>query len=272
MRQDDELTPIWKALSDPTRRTILDLLKERPRTTGELCAAFDELSRFAVMKHLSVLAEAELVIVRPNGRERWNHLNAVPLQQIYERWLRPYEARWASTLLQLKQYLEEPKGEKNNMAENPIGLQAIHIEQEVTITASPERVFEALTRDVAAWWGTPYLMAEAAQDIIFEPKLGGRFYEVWGEHEGVLYATVTGLKQAERLELTGPMGMGGAVHGLFSFELAPQAQGTLLRLSHKAFGEVTEETKANYSQGWQDLLGVRLKAFVETGERLGIRK
>jgi DNA-binding transcriptional ArsR family regulator/uncharacterized protein YndB with AHSA1/START domain len=268
--RDDQLTPIWKALSDPTRRTILDLLKERPRTTGELCGSFVELSRFAVMKHLSVLEAAGLVVIRPHGRERWNHLNAIPLQQIYERWLRPYEARWASTLLHLKQYLEEPKGETNTMAENSLGLHAIHIEQEVTIAAAPGRVFEALTHDVAAWWGSPYLMAEAAQDIIFEPKLGGRFYEVWGEHEGVLYATVTGLKQAERLELTGPMGMGGAVHGLFSFELTPHRQGTLLRLSHKAFGEVTEETQANYAQGWQDLLGVRLKAFVEKGERSGI--
>ena len=76
--KDDELTPIWKALSDPTRRRILDLLKERPRTTGELCDAFEELSRFAVMKHLAVLEGAELVIVRPHGRERWNHLNTVP--------------------------------------------------------------------------------------------------------------------------------------------------------------------------------------------------
>jgi DNA-binding transcriptional ArsR family regulator len=88
---DDDLTPIWKALADPTRRKILDLLQERPRTTGDLCTSF-KVSRFAVMKHLSVLEQAKLIVVRRRGRERWNYLNAVPLQRIYERWLRPFEA------------------------------------------------------------------------------------------------------------------------------------------------------------------------------------
>ena len=96
---DDDLTSVWKALSDPGRRKILDYLKERPRTTSELSDLFD-VSRFAVMKNLTVLERAGLVVVRRSGRERWNHLNAVPLQRIYERWLRPYEAKWSSTLLQ----------------------------------------------------------------------------------------------------------------------------------------------------------------------------
>lgn len=266
--EDDNLTPIWKALADPTRRKILDLLKERPRTTGELADAFENLSRFAVMKHLAVLGAAELVIVRPHGRERWNHLNAVPLQSIYERWLKPYEATWASKLLHLKQHIEEPKGENNKMST----VEAIHIEQEVTIAASPERVFEALTSEVAAWWGTPYLYSEAAQNVILEPKLGGRFYEVWGNNEGELYAIVTGIKRAERLELTGPMGMDGAVQGFISIHLEPKETATLIRFSHQAIGAVTAETQANYGQGWQDLLGVRLKAFVETGQRHGLKQ
>lgn len=76
-------------------------MKEHPRTTSELSDLF-EVSRFAVMKNLTILERAGLVVVRRRGRERWNHLNVVPLQRIYERWLRPYEAQWASTLLQLK--------------------------------------------------------------------------------------------------------------------------------------------------------------------------
>lgn len=263
MKQDD-LTLVWKALSDPTRRTILDLLKERPRTTGELCAAF-EVSRFAVMKHLSILERASLILVRRSGRERWNYLNAVPLQQIYERWLRPYEARWATSLLQLKGYVEKTKGERIMMVE------AIHIEQEVTIEASPERVFDALTKEISAWWGAPYLVSEKAQDIVLEPKLGGFFYEVWGEDQGVLWATVTGIKWGERLELTGPIGMRGAVQAIVSYELEPKENATILRLSHRAVGEVTKETEENYGQGWEDLIGTRLKAFVETGKRHGIR-
>ncbi len=80
--------PIWKALADPTRRRILDLLKDQPRTTGDLSNAFS-LSRFAVMKHLGILEAAGLVAVRRQGRERWNHLNAIPLRRIYEHYIDP---------------------------------------------------------------------------------------------------------------------------------------------------------------------------------------
>jgi len=95
----------WKALADPTRRRILDLLRERPRTTGELDEAF-ETTRFAVMKHLKVLVAAGLVVVERRGRERVNHLNPVPIQRIYRRWIRPFEAERADSLLRLKRRLE----------------------------------------------------------------------------------------------------------------------------------------------------------------------
>ena len=92
---------MWKALADPTRRRILDLLRKRPRTTGELATEF-ETTRFAVMKHLKVLALAELVLVERRGRERWNHLNPVPIQRIHRRWIRPFEEEPANALLRLK--------------------------------------------------------------------------------------------------------------------------------------------------------------------------
>jgi DNA-binding transcriptional ArsR family regulator len=97
---------VFKALADPTRRAILDLLRARPRTTGDLAARFDR-TRFAVMKHLRVLAEARLVLVRRRGRERWNVLNPVPIRQLYRRWIRPFEAERADALLRLKQIVEE---------------------------------------------------------------------------------------------------------------------------------------------------------------------
>jgi DNA-binding transcriptional ArsR family regulator len=62
------------------------------------------------MKHLSVLEEADLVLVRRRGRERWNHLNAVPIQKVYERWISPFEGLWASSLLRLKQRAERKGG------------------------------------------------------------------------------------------------------------------------------------------------------------------
>lgn len=93
---------VWHALSDPSRRRILDLLRERPRTTGELADEFD-FTRFAVMKHLKVLEHAHLVIVERRGRERYNHLNPVPIQRIHRRWIRPFERLPAERLLAIKE-------------------------------------------------------------------------------------------------------------------------------------------------------------------------
>lgn len=102
----EELDNIWKALSDPTRRTILDLLRKGPKTTTELVEAFPDMTRFAVMKHLDVLREADLVQTRSEGRRRVNSLNAVPIRQIYERWVSPFAELWSSTLLRLKDDIE----------------------------------------------------------------------------------------------------------------------------------------------------------------------
>jgi len=97
---------IWKALADPTRREVLDALRDQPRRTGELCQQFDDLCRTAVMKHLDVLVGAGLVVVRREGRFRWNHLNPAPLQQIYERWMSPHVRRHAATASRLKRVAE----------------------------------------------------------------------------------------------------------------------------------------------------------------------
>jgi DNA-binding transcriptional ArsR family regulator len=97
-----DLDPVWKALSDPTRRGILDLLRESPRLTGEIVERFPHLSRVGVVKHIEVLRQADLVLVREDGRRRINRLNPVPIQQIYERWVRGFEGTWASVLLDLK--------------------------------------------------------------------------------------------------------------------------------------------------------------------------
>jgi DNA-binding transcriptional ArsR family regulator len=102
----DRLGPVFRALADPTRRGILDLLREAPRSTGEVCLAFPRLSRFGVMKHLRVLEQAGLVLVRREGRVRRNVLNVVPLQEVHERWLRPFEALWASRLLAIRRAAE----------------------------------------------------------------------------------------------------------------------------------------------------------------------
>ncbi|HRI87271.1 MAG TPA: helix-turn-helix domain-containing protein [Candidatus Hydrogenedentes bacterium] len=103
---EDDLDPVWKALSDPTRRAILDLLRDGPRTTTDIVVRFPHLSRFGVMKHMDVLREANLIITREQGRLRVNALNAVPIRQIYERWITPFSGLWAETLLSLKRRLD----------------------------------------------------------------------------------------------------------------------------------------------------------------------
>jgi DNA-binding transcriptional ArsR family regulator len=104
-----DLDPIFKALSDPTRRSILDLLREGPKTTTEIVDAFPKLSRFGVMKHVDVLRNADLIQTREDGRQRVNSLNAVPIRQIYERWVSNYQELWVDKLLRLKDDLEGPK-------------------------------------------------------------------------------------------------------------------------------------------------------------------
>ncbi len=102
----DKLDPVWKALSDPTRRAILDLLRQKPHMTTEIVEAFPHLSRFGVMKHLDVLREAQLVRTEEVGRQRLNSLNVTPLRQIYERWVTPFEDLWSSQLLRIKEKVE----------------------------------------------------------------------------------------------------------------------------------------------------------------------
>jgi DNA-binding transcriptional ArsR family regulator len=102
----DGLDAVWKALSDRTRRAILDFLRDRPRTTTEIVDTFPHMTRFGVMKHLEVLRQAELVSTREEGRQRVNSLNVVPIRQIYERWVGPFQELWSGELLQIKKLAE----------------------------------------------------------------------------------------------------------------------------------------------------------------------
>jgi DNA-binding transcriptional ArsR family regulator len=99
---------LFKALADSRRRAILDLLKEAPRTTGELCDRFKRsLDRCTVMQHIGVLERAGLIIVRREGRTRWNHLNAMPFKEIHERWISPYAVEAVDLLARIKRDLEQ---------------------------------------------------------------------------------------------------------------------------------------------------------------------
>lgn len=93
---------VFRALADPTRRALLDSLFSRDgQTLNELCANFPEMTRFGVMKHLGVLADANLLITARQGRMKRHYLNPVPIEQVANRWISKYAARFTAALVGL---------------------------------------------------------------------------------------------------------------------------------------------------------------------------
>ncbi|HJV15716.1 MAG TPA: helix-turn-helix domain-containing protein [Propionibacteriaceae bacterium] len=98
----EEGSEVFRALADPTRRALLDSLFHRDgQTLNELCGKFPEMTRFGVMKHLSVLEEASLVVTARQGRTKRHYLNPVPIEQVANRWISKYAARFNSALVAL---------------------------------------------------------------------------------------------------------------------------------------------------------------------------
>ena len=101
---------VFKALADPTRRSLLDELYEQDGQTLHALEQGLPMTRFGVMKHLKVLEEAGLVTTQKRGREKLHFLNPVPIRLIHDRWVSKYAEPWAATLTGLKQTLEEDDG------------------------------------------------------------------------------------------------------------------------------------------------------------------
>ncbi len=120
---------VFKALADPTRRSLLDELFERD---GQTLSALEQrlpMTRFGVMKHLRVLEEANLVVTRRRGREKLHFLNPVPIRLVHDRWISKYAEPWAATLSGLKNRLEKT-------------MEKVF---EIYIKTTPERLWEAIT-------------------------------------------------------------------------------------------------------------------------------
>jgi uncharacterized protein YndB with AHSA1/START domain len=121
--------PVFKALADPTRRALLDaLFVEDGQTLGMLCGRVD-MTRFGVMKHLSVLEEADLVVTKRRGREKFHFLNPVPIRLIHDRWVSKYAEPWVAGLSEIKERLERQ-------------MEKVF---EIYIRTTPERLWEAIT-------------------------------------------------------------------------------------------------------------------------------
>lgn len=107
MITNDDMDQLFHALAHAARREILDIVRDAPGlTVGELATHFD-ISRIAIMNHLSVLSDAELVISEKDGRKRRLYLNAVPIQEIHERWTNTFSEYWADKMTTIKRAAEQ---------------------------------------------------------------------------------------------------------------------------------------------------------------------
>jgi len=247
---------VWSALADPTRRAILDLLREKPRTLGELAGRFPS-SRFAIRKHLNVLEAARLVVVHWHGRERWNHLNVIPLQQVYERWVTPYREVWAHRMVKLKKHVEGDR----EMRDTAKAATLTHVELEIDIEASPAKVWSSLTQETTDWWPKEFYTGPA-KGFHLEARIGGRLYEDWGGGGGVIWYQVFALNPGVSLDLQGnlavPFGPGISILHL---EVAPQGHGTRLMIRDSTIGTAADHKVKE--MGWREVFGDGLKRFVE---------
>ncbi len=264
---EDTIDAIWKALSDPTRRAILDRLSAKPETTGDLAAGFPSLSRFAVMKHLGVLEQAGLVIVRREGRRRWNHLNAVPLRRVYQRWVGTFADHWAGALLRLEDHADpQSTRETTAMPAATTEPRTVRVESEIEIAAPRDRVFHAITHETDSWFW-PGAPGDRNPPSKLEPWVGGRFWRdesaAKGEGAGELYATVATINPPEMLRMVGDFASQHAYAGAITLRLEEIDDGkTRVLVTHTCSGDIPGDKVKEFDDGWRDELG-NLKRFVE---------
>ena len=234
---------LWRALASPWRRQLLDLLRAGPLTTGQLATAIPELSRFAVMQHVQVLTSAGVIVARRRGRERFNHLNPVPLRAWYERWVAPMADTTAAELLGLRRVVEQT-------GESPVEtsidqVRTVRIESELRFRASAARVFDALTNRSQEWFPHTY-GGDRVRAVVVEPHVGGRHYEDWGDGAGHLYGQVTEFDPPYHYATRGRI-MPGSILDT-SYDLTEEGGETVLRMAKLAVGPMSAEEAASVGQ------------------------
>jgi uncharacterized protein YndB with AHSA1/START domain len=140
-------------------------------------------------------------------------------------------------------------------------MDSFQIEQEITIHAPRERVFQALTEEIGEWWA--FRVGEDQKTkLVFESQLGGRFYEDWGNGQGALWGTVNYLKAPVEIRMVGVLGKSGAVTGAYTYKLEEKDGSTVMKLSHQVSGILLPKWEEEHRQGWSKLLGI-LKEYAE---------
>lgn len=245
---------IWKALSDPTRRSILDLLKRAPRTTGEISDHFSKnLSRFAIMKHLGILEKAHLITTRKEGKSRWNFLNPAPIQKTYH--------EWVDQLIQLQYYTDQntPMMEANDRQ-----ILSTSISATTNISATQTKTWKAFTKDISKWWTADYFEINDTKKMVLETKLGGLLYEDAGKGNGLIRATVIALQSPHHILLRGDLSpkSGGPALSYLKFNFEENKTATTLTLTITLMGTLRQKRIKAIEATWKKLLG-NLKQHTE---------
>ena len=243
---------VFRALSDPSRRLLLDRLFERDgQTLGELQAYLPEMSRFGVMKHLGVLEATGLVTTRKVGREKFHYLNPVPIQQVADRWISKYAQPFTRALVDLKSTLETEM-------EMPVHVYAIYIR------ATPERVWDGITNGeiTRQYFHETTFVSELRAGAPLEYRSADGRPAVVGE---VLEVDPPRLLSYTWRALYNPE-MAAEAPSRVTWELTPMGEVTKVELRHDHF-EPGSPTYASVSQGWAPILN-SLKSLLETGAPL----
>lgn len=254
---------VFRALADPSRRTLLDQLFERDgQSLGDLEAALPGMTRFGVMKHLRVLERANLVTSRKVGRERHHYLNPVPIRQIHDRWLDRYAIRAADLLSNLKTTLEIDPMTSHDPAPPAAEAAPRHVFA-TFIRATPEAIWRALTESdftTRYWYGST---------IHSDWTVGAP----WELHTAKGQLGITGeVLQADppsRLVVTYRQAWGGVDESpsRVTFEIEDAGPGVQkLTVVHETEPGTTTQI-ADVAAGWPFIIA-GLKTLLETGEPL----
>jgi uncharacterized protein YndB with AHSA1/START domain/DNA-binding transcriptional ArsR family regulator len=239
---------VFKALADPTRRTLLD---ELFKADGQSLSALEQrlpLSRFGVMKHLKVLEDARLVTTRRRGREKLHFLNPVPIRLVHDRWVSKYAEPWTAALTGLKRALEEDD------------MQKVF---EIYIKTTPERLWQAITD------------SEMRRQYTFGVGITSDWV-AGSRYEAAHPVGPTPISEGENLEVDPPRRLVQSFNALWSddvrsegtsrvtYEIEPVGDSCRLTVVHD---ELREGASAELYGGWPQILS-GLKTLLETGESL----
>jgi uncharacterized protein YndB with AHSA1/START domain len=246
----DGLDKVFRALADPTRRQVLDLLHERDgQTLGELCAR-QAMTRQAASQHLDLLEAANLISTVRRGREKLHYLNPVPLQDIQERWIDKFERPRLRALSAIRRAAEE-----KHMSERPTYVYVTYIK------ATPEQVWQALTdADLTArYWG---------HSNVSDWQPGSSWQHVRTDGSGIADAvgTIVEAHPTHRLVMTfaAPDAPADATPSQVTFEIHPHHDIVRLTVAHE---HLTEDEYTAISSGWPAVIA-NLKSLLETGDVL----